>query len=119
MVEVLFIIDVILCVICVFALAFFCAVIPKTGIAKYLYILFGITLLPIGIQFILDGNPWYEYIWVFLFAAVGLIVGIVLIRCNQRMTKEEQKKFDQNFGTMARRGGKRSIFKQLWKMKNK
>lgn len=117
MIETLFIIDEILCVICIFALAFFCAVLPKTGIAKYFYILFGITLLPIGIKCILDGEVWYEYIWIFLFAIVGIIVGIVLIRLNKKMTKEEQKEFDQNFGTMARRGGKKRILNQLWKTK--
>lgn len=102
MIETLFIIDEILCVICIFALAFFCAVLPRTGIAKYFYILLGITLLPIGIKFMLDGEAWYEYIWFFLFAIVGIIVGIVLIRLNKEMTKEEQKKIDQNFGAMAR-----------------
>ena len=79
MIVTLFIIDEILCIISIFALAFFCAVLPKTGIAKYFYILFGITLIPIGIKFILDGEAWYVYIWVFLFAVVGIIVGIWLI----------------------------------------
>ncbi|MBQ2938096.1 MAG: hypothetical protein IJE05_04385 [Clostridia bacterium] len=110
MIETLFIIDEILCIICIFALAFFCAVLPRTGIAKYFYILFGITLLPIGIKFILDGAVWYEYIWIFLFAIVGIIVGIVLIRLNKKMTKEKQKEFDQNFRAMARHGGKRKIY---------
>lgn len=117
MVEILFIVDEVLCVACIFALAFFCAVIPKTGIAKYLYILFGITLLPVGIRFVLNGEPWYQYIWIFLFAAAGMIVGIVLIGYNHGMNKEEQKKFDRDFGAMARRNGKRNLFKQLWKLK--
>lgn len=113
MLEILFFIDEILCIICIFALAFFCAVLPKTGITKYFYILFGITLLPVGIKFILDGVPWYEYIWAFLFAIVGILVGIVLFRVNKEMTKEEQKEFDQNFGKVARQGGMRRIFKQF------
>lgn len=117
MIEILFIIDEIFCIICIFALAFFCAVLPRTGIAKYFYILFGITLLPIGIKCILDGKSLYEYIWIFLFAIVGIIVGIVLIRQNEKMTKEEQKKFDQNFGKTARRGGKRKILNQISKAK--
>ena len=77
-------------VISIFALGFFCAVIPKTSIAKYFYILFGITVIPIGIKFILDGKPWYQYIWAFLFAIVAIIVGIGLFIKNKRMTKEEQ-----------------------------
>lgn len=90
MIETLFLIDERLCVISIFALGFFCAVIPKTGIAKYFYILFGITVIPIGIKFILDGKPWYQYIWAFLFAIVAIIVGIGLFIKNKRMTKEEQ-----------------------------
>ena len=117
MVETLFIIDEIFCVISIFGLAFFCAVLPKTSIAKYFYILFGITLLPIGFKAILDGKVLYEYIWFFLFAIVGIIVGVALIRLNKKMGKEEQKEFDQNFGTMARRGGKRRLFYQFWKTK--
>ena len=77
-------------VISIFALGFFCAVIPKTSIAKYFYILFGITVIPIGIKFILYGKPWYQYIWAFLFAIVAIIVGIGLFIKNKRMTKEEQ-----------------------------
>jgi hypothetical protein len=117
MIEVLFFIDVILCVISIFALAFFCAVLPKTNIAKYLYLLFGITIIPIGISSILDGYVWYEYIWFFLFSAVGIIVGIWLIIVNRARTKEEQEEFDRNFGEEARRGGKRRMYKQFWKLR--
>ena len=113
----LFIIDEILCVFSIFALAFFCAVLPKTGIAKYFYILFGITLIPIGIKFILDGEAWYVYIWVFLFAVVGIIVGIWLISLHKEMSKEQQKELDQKFGKIARRGGMRRASKQFWKMR--
>ena len=66
MIMTLFIIDEILCVFSIFALAFFCAVLPKTGIAKYFYILFGITLIPIGIKFILDGEKHFERFWMIL-----------------------------------------------------
>ncbi len=117
MIVTLFIIDEILCIISIFALAFFSAVLPKTGIAKYFYILFGITLIPIGIKFILDGEAWYVYIWVFLFAAVGIIVGIWLISLHKEMTKEQQKELDQKFGKVARRGGMRSASRQFWKMR--
>lgn len=114
MLEILFTIDEILCIICIFALVFFCAVLPKTNIAKYFYILFGITLLPVGIKFIQDGSPWYEYIWFFLFAIVGILVGIWLFGIDKDMTKEQQKEFDQDFGKTARRGGMRRFFKQFW-----
>ena len=113
MLEILFMIDTILCCICIFALAFFCAVLPKAGIAKYFYILFGITLLPIGFKFIKDGAPLYKYIWTFLFAIVGILVGIMLFRANKKMNKEEQKEFEQNFGEKARQGGMRRMFKQF------
>jgi hypothetical protein len=117
MIEILFLVDVIICAVSIFALAFFCAVLPKTNIAKYLYILFGITIIPLGIDSIFEGYVWYEYIWFFLFSAAGIITGIRLIIVNRSMTKEEQEKFDRNFGEMARRGGKRRMYKQFWKMR--
>lgn len=113
--ETLLMIDEVLCVASIFALVFFCAVVPKTAVAKYLYILFGITLIPIGIQFLMEGEPWYICIWVFLFSAVGIIVGIVLIRSSKHMSKEEQEVVDQNFGKMARRSGMRRMHKEIWK----
>lgn len=97
MIETLLIIDEILCIICIIALALFCAVLYKTGIAKYFYILFGITLLPIGIKLISDGTAWYKYIWFFLFAIVAIISGIMLIIVNNKMTKEQKEKFNRNF----------------------
>lgn len=57
--------------------------------------------------------PWYKYIWTFLFAIVGILVGIMLFRANKKMNKEEQKEFDQNFGEKARQGGMRRMFKQF------
>ena len=114
MMDIFLVIDELLVVISIFALAFFCAVLPKTGIAKYFYILFGITLIPIGIKFILDGEAWYVYIWVFLFAVVGIIVGIWLISLHKEMSKEQQKELDQKFGKIARRGGMRRASKQFW-----
>jgi hypothetical protein len=117
MIEALFFIDFILCAISILALAFFCAVLPKTNIAKYLYLLFGITIMPIGIYCILDNYIWYEYIWFFLFSAVGIITGIWLIIKNKAKTKEEQEAFDRNFGKKARRGGKRRMLKQFWKIR--
>lgn len=113
MLEILFVIDEILCIISIFALGFFCAVLPKTSIAKYFYILFGVTLLPIGIKFIQDGSLWYEYIWVFLFAIVGILVGIGLFKVNKNLTKEELEEFDKNFGEDARAGGMRRIFRKF------
>jgi hypothetical protein len=115
--EILFLIDAIICVISILVLAFFCAVLPRTNIAKYFYLLFGITMIPIGIDGILDGYVWYEYIWFFIFSAVGIIVGIRLIVVNRFRTKEEQKEFDRNFGEMARRSGKRKMPKMFWKMR--
>lgn len=110
MMDIFLVIDELLVVISIFALAFFCAVLPNTNIAKYFYILFGVTLIPVGIKFVLDGKPWYEFIWVFLFAAVGIFVGIMLFWINQNTTEEEQREFDRAFGNMARRGGKRRMF---------
>ena len=115
--DTLLVIDEILCVGSIFALAFFCAVVPKTNIAKYLYIVFGLTLLPMGVKFIQDGKPWYQCIWVFLFAAVGIIVGIVLIRINKEMSDEDRKDFDRSFGKEARQGGIRRLPKHINKMK--
>lgn len=43
---------------------------------------------PVGIKFIQDGSPWYEYIWVFLFAIVGILVGIWLFGIDKDMTKD-------------------------------
>lgn len=115
--ENLFLADEIICVISIFALGFFCAILPRTRIARYFYLLFGITVLPVGIKMILDGDPWYEFIWIFLFGITAIIIGIGLFAANSAMTGEEQKEFDQNFGEMARRGGKRRMYKQFWRMK--
>lgn len=116
MIDILFFIDMILFIISIFALAFFCAVIPKTSIAQYFYILFGVTAIPVGIRFILEDYPWYVCIWAFVFAIVAIIVGICLIKANRKMTRERQKQLNQDFGEMARRGGKRRACKELWKM---
>ncbi len=53
--ENLLLADEIVCVASIFALGFFCAILPRTRIARYFYILFGITILPVGIKSILDG----------------------------------------------------------------
>lgn len=116
MLEILLIIDGLLCVISIFALAFFCAVFPKTEIAQYFYILFGVTILPLGVKSALGGDPWYEYIWFFLFAIAGIVVGIGLIRTNRVMNKEEKEKLNKEFGKEARRGGMRRLSKELGKM---
>lgn len=115
--ENLLLVDEIICVCSIFALGFFCAVLPRTRIAQYFYILFGITIMPVGIEMILKGDPWYEFIWIFLFEIVAIIIGIVLIVANSVMTEKEQKEFDQDFGTMARRDGKRRMYKQFWRMR--
>lgn len=115
--ENLLLADEIVCVISIFVLGFFCAILPRTRIARYFYILFGITILPVGIKMILDGDPWYEFIWIFLFGITAIIIGIGLFVANSAMTEEEQKEFDQDFGAMARRGGKRRMYKQFWRMK--
>lgn len=115
--ENLLLADEIVCVASIFVLGFFCAILPRTRIARYFYILFGITILPVGIKMILDGDPWYEFIWIFLFGITAIIIGIVLFVANGAMTEEEQKEFDQDFGAMARRGGKRRMYKQFWRMK--
>lgn len=97
--ENLLLADEIVCVASIFALGFFCAI------------------LPVGIKMILDGDPWYEFIWIFLFGITASIIGIGLFVANSAMTEEEQKEFDQDFGAMARRGGKRRMYKQFWRMK--
>lgn len=114
MIETLFVIDLYLCVISMVALAFFCAVVPRTDIAQYLYLLFGITLLPIGIKFIIDGKAWYEYIWIFLLSVVGIILGTMLIIVNKKISEDEKDKIDKHFGRVARDGGKRRLFRQFW-----
>ena len=109
--------DEIICVISIFVLGFFCAVLPRTRIAQYFYIVFGITIMPVGIKMIVKGDPWYEFIWFFLFGITAIIIGIGLIIANKAMTPKEQKELDENFGEIARRGGKRRMYKQFWRMK--
>ena len=115
--ETLLFIDEIICVISIFVLAFFCAVVPKTRIAGYFYILFGVTITPVGIKSILDGDLWYQFIWFFLFAITAIVIGIALLVANSAMTEQEQKDLDHDFGEIARRGGKRRLFTQFWRMK--
>ena len=107
--ENLLLADEIVCVISIFVLGFFCAILPRTRIARYFYILFGITILPVGIKMILDGDPWYEFIWIFLFGITAIIIGIVLFVANGAMTEEEQKEFDQDFGAIAEKQAKYSV----------
>lgn len=107
--EKLLLADEIVCVISIFVLGFFCAVLPRTRIAQYFYIVFGVTIIPVGIEMVLKGDPWYEFIWIFLFGIVAIIIGIGLIVANNAMTEKEKREFDQNFGKIARRGGKRRM----------
>jgi hypothetical protein len=116
MIEKLLFVDEILGVITIFILGFFCAVVPKINIMKYLYILFGITIIQLGIDCIVDGDVWYEYIWYFLFAAIAITVGIWLLIASKAMTKEEQEALDQDFEEISRRSGKRKILTLLLKM---
>ena len=115
MIQTLFFVDELLCIISIFALVFFCAIVPKTSIAKYFYLLFGITLIPIGIRMVVRGEAWYVFIWVFLFSLVAILVGIALWGLDQTMTKEQKEELDGAFGDMARRSGARRISRQFWK----
>ena len=107
--ENLLLADEIVCVASIFALGFFCAILPRTRIARYFYILFGITILPVGIKSILDGDPWYEFIWIFLFGITASIIGIGFFAANSALTEEEQKEFDQDFGAIAEKQAKYSV----------
>lgn len=109
MMEKIMFIDEILAVGSLWGLFVFCALVPKTNIAKYLYILFGVTLIPVGIKSIFDGDRWYQFIWFFLFALVGIVMGIFLIFINSNLDKDEQKEFDESFGKASRRGGMRRL----------
>lgn len=84
-------------------------------IAKYFYFLFGITMFPIAIDFVLDGEPWYAYIWGFLFSAVAIIMGIILPGPNKHISKEDREQLNQQFGSIARRSGERRLFRRFLK----
>ena len=109
MMEKIMFIDEILAVGSLLGLFVFGVLVPKTNIVKYLYILFGVTMIPVGIKSIFDGDKWYQFIWFFLFALVGIGMGIILIFINSYLDKDEQKEFDESFGKVARRGGMRRL----------
>ncbi len=77
---------------------------PKTNVAKYLYVIFAISICIFGVHEVLRGKNWYEFIWYFIFGIVAAGVGIILFITNKNVqTKEEQDALDEAFGKAAGR----------------
>ncbi len=111
----LFFIDEVLCIISIFGLGLFSVVLPKLEIAKYFYLLFGITMIPVGIEFVLDGVEWYAYIWAFVFSVVGIIMGILIPGPGKNISKKDREQLNKQFGQASRDSAKRKLLRDFFR----
>lgn len=104
MLEILMTIDELVAIGSILLLFVFSFLFPRTNIAKYLYMIFAISICIMGMHEVLRSKPWYECIWYFIFGIVAVCVGVALFVANKNVqTKEEQEALDEAFGKASGR----------------
>ncbi|MCQ2522676.1 MAG: hypothetical protein MJ105_09940 [Lachnospiraceae bacterium] len=104
MLEILITIDELAVIGSLLLLFVFSFLLPRTNIAKYLYMIFGISICIFGVYEALRSKPWYEFVLYFIFGIAAAVMGIVLFVVNKKVqTKEEQEALDEAFGKASGR----------------
>lgn len=112
--EKLLLIDEILLIITIFVLFFFTTVKGNIKVTRFLYLIFGVTLIPIGIEFIKEGYKFIEYIWFFVFSLCGVIVSIYLFFVYGKVKgTENEQMVNEKMQKMGRKTGFRRIGKNI------
>ena len=114
----LFVISSIAFIVVVVLLAFFSAVKSNIGIARFLYLAFGILVIPITIVLFANNDemsPWLM-IWpgLFSFAGIGMFFGLSATYKEIKGTQAEED-FNKKFQGVAIKGGARRAGKIIGK----
>lgn len=99
----------------IFALAYFSAIKPKISVNRFLYLIFGILLIPIGIYIGDEADlEFIQEIWFYIFAATGIIAFIGLsIKYHKIKGTKKEAQFNAEFGKNAVKHGVRTLPKNL------
>lgn len=73
------------------ALFLFTVIIPKIKVCSILFIIFGIACIPFGVDYIMDGDAVYLWIWPFIFAVGSIMLGIFLILTFSEIDTDTEK----------------------------
>lgn len=100
----------------IFALAFFSAVKPNINIARWFYLIFGVSLIPITPKLMEDVEAKWLMVWPLLFAFAAIFMFVVLTKTVKKVKgSEEEDEINKKFQDTSIRGGKRRLSKTLLK----
>lgn len=111
MIDVLINIDSIIFIASIFLLAFFCAIKPNANIARWLYLIFGLSILPI-LPGLMEGMDKWLIVWPLLFSLSGILM---FISISLSLKNKPEEEINKKLQEASIKGGKRRIVKNISK----